>query len=60
MNNRRVERMVQLAAGSIKEIVGKIAGNKRAEFEGRAQKEQARARVAAARARELARETSGK
>lgn len=51
MDTRRLERMVQRTAGSLKEVLGKIVGNKRVAFEGRAQKQHAKARAAAAKAR---------
>ena len=60
MDRQRIAGATKKATGTIKKTVGKATGNRRLEAEGRAEKVEGRLRSAVGKAKDVARELTGK
>jgi uncharacterized protein YjbJ (UPF0337 family) len=60
MDRQRIAGATKKATGTIKKTVGKATGNRRLEAEGRAEKVEGRLRSAVGKAKDAARELTGK
>jgi len=60
MDRQRIAGATKKATGTIKKTVGKATGNRRLEAEGRAEKVECRLRSAVGKAKDAARELTGK